>query len=167
MLRLIIALLFPMVAFAQDIGLDVLALQKRRFPVKDVVELSPDGFVVGTLDWTFGTSLSPVKRLLDTGKVKKWRVHFFNGPGLRNKQLGPYEPHYGYHIPTFAKAWEQRNEKLVTHLRKRVELYCALFAKYPGVVLEISPTLEHNLTARAFKEQLRVVRKACPSAGDY
>lgn len=163
----ILGLLFTMVitsASAQDIGLDVLALQKRRFPVKDVVEMAPDNFVVGTLDWTFGTSLAPIRRVLDTGKVLRWRLHFFNGPGLRNNQLGTYEPHYGYHIASFAKAWEQRNEKLVGHLRKRVELYCALFAKYPGVTLEISPTLEHNLTARAFREQVKVVRRACPLA---
>lgn len=162
-----LALLLTMVitvASAQDIGLDVLALQKRRFPVKDVVEMAPENFVVGTLDWTFGTSLAPIRKVLDTGKVLRWRLHFFNGPGLRNNQLGIYEPHYGYHIASFAKAWERRDSKLVSHLRKRVELYCILFAKYPGVTLEISPTLEHNLTPRAFKEQARVVRNACPSA---
>jgi hypothetical protein len=145
-------------------GLDLLGLQHPKFPVKDTVELLPDGFVGGNLDWTFGTSLAPVKRILVTGKVKLWRVHFFNGPGLRNRQLGSYEPHFKYSITTFSKAWENREPTLRNHLKTRVRAYCKLFAEFPIVTLEMSPTLEHNLSHKAFREQRRVVLANCPAA---
>jgi hypothetical protein len=156
--------LFVQSAFAQDVGLDLLGLQHPRFPVKDTVELIPPDFVGGNLDWTFGTSLRPVRAVLATGRVKLWRSHFFNGPGLRNGQLGRYEPHFGYSKQGFSKAWERNDRKLVMHLTNRVRKYCDLFSQFPSVILELSPTLEHNLSPRAFRAQARVVAQACPSA---
>jgi hypothetical protein len=146
------------------VGQDLLAIQHEEFPVEDLLPLIPDGFIGGNLDWTFGTRLTPVKKVLDTGKVIQWRVHFFNGPGLRNGQLGRYEPHAGMTIKSFNAAWEAGGGKLRRHLRDRVRLYCQLLEGYPAVALEMSPTLEHNLTSRAFRKQAAVIRENCPRA---
>lgn len=162
-LLLAMAVLIP-AAMAQDVGMDFLGLQHPRFPVARTAELLPDGFVGGHLDWTFGASLANVERLLETGHIKRWRVHIFNGPGLRNRQLGRYEPHFGYSITSFSKAWERTDAGLARHLRSRARLYCRLFARFPGTTLQISPTLESNLTHRAFRAQARVVHRGCPMA---
>lgn len=162
-----LALLVTMVsipASAQDVGLDLLGLQLRGFPVKDVVEFAPDDFVTGHLDWTFGTSLTPIRAVLNTGKILRYRIHFYNGPGLRNGQLGKYEPHFGHTISSFSRAWERGDRKQVEHLKQRVITYCNLFLAYPDVELEMSPTLEHNLTPKAFKRQAKVITTFCPRA---
>jgi hypothetical protein len=161
---LVLMAFMPYVTYSQDLGLDLLGLQHPRFPVKDTVELIPQDFVGGNLDWTFGTSLRPIRAVLATGRVKLWRSHFFNGPGLRNGQLGRYEPHFGYSKQGFSRAWERNDPKLVKHLDTRSRKYCDLFSQFPSVILELSPTLEHNLSPRAFRAQARVVAQACPSA---
>lgn len=154
----------PYVTYGQDVGLDLLGLQHPRFPLRDTIELVPEDFVTGSLDWTFGTSLRPVRAVLATGKIKRYRVHFFNGPGLRNGQLGRYEPHFGYSKQGFSRAWERRDAKLVRHLQHRVKKYCDLFKEFPSVEVEMSPTLEHNLSPKAFRAQARIIIETCPNA---
>lgn len=149
---------------AQDIGVDLLGLQHPLFPVADVVEMIRPGFVGGHLDGSFETSLKPVERVLNTGHVVRWRVHIFNGPGLRNGNLGRLEPHYGRSIGGFSRAWEKRDSRLRSYLGGRVTLYCRLFERHPEATLEISPTLEHNLSRAAFREQARTVKRRCPAA---
>lgn len=105
-----------------------------------------------------------MRKVLETGKVTRWRIHFLNGPGLRNGQLGGYEPHAGMTIQSYNALWEKGGGKLARHLRDRVQLYCHLFASYPSLSLEISPTLEHNLSSKAFKRQALITRRNCPRA---
>jgi hypothetical protein len=146
------------------VGFDLLALQKPGFPVQAAAETLPMGAAIGNLDVTFGGSLENVERLLATERVSHWRVHFFNGPGLRNRQLGSYEPHYGHTIFTFDKLWRRGGGKLSLHLRERAKAYCDLFENYPAVTLEMSPTLEHNLSIKAFSYQVRAVKRGCARA---
>lgn len=143
---------------------DVIGVLHERFPVDDLVALMPEKFCGSHLDGTFSMKVGNLKKLLDTGKVTSWQVDLFNGPGLRNGQLGPYEPHAGMTSASFNAAWEKGGGKLRRHLRDRVRLYCAMFEQHPGVALEMSPTLEHNLSSKAFKQQAAVIRRNCPRA---
>lgn len=142
---------------------DLLALQHKDFPA--VAPYLDKSFCGGNLDWTFGESLEPLKAVLASGKVYAWRTHFFNGPGLRGGALGPYEPHFGMSVSGFNAAWERGGGgKLRHHLVVRSRAYCRVFRRYPWVSLEISPTLEHNLSHTAFREQVKVVHRYCPQA---
>lgn len=146
------------------VGQDVLAFQHPRFPVIAFIQFMPSHTILGNLDWTFGTSLKPIKAALDSGKVVGWRVHFYNGPGLRNNRLGKYEPHHGLTIKTFNAAWERNNPKQIRWLTERVTMYCSLFSNYPSIVLEMSPTLEHDLSKLAWSNQAKILSKSCPAA---
>jgi len=147
-------------------GYDTLAIQHPNFPVpfllNEIEGLSY--YIGGNLDWTFGTDLTNIEAILNTGKVIRWRTHFLNGPGLRNNQLGSYEPMAGMNVSSFNSIWESGGGNLATHFSNRVALYCALFSKYPKVEFQISPTLEHNLSERAFRAQESIVHAACPRA---
>lgn len=165
LLPFLAGLLVGLLGFAQGQALDLLALQKPGFPARAFAEKLPEGAAVGSLDWTFGTSLRPVESLLRTGRVSAYRVHLFNGPCLRNRICGRYEPHAGRTVRGFSDAWERGGRgPLRRHLARRTKAYCALFARHPGTQLLISPTLEHNLSRKAFRRQAAVVREACPAA---
>lgn len=156
----------PIVPALGAVGYDTLAVQHPSFPVPYILEEieSLPYYVGGNLDWTFGESLTNIEAILNSKKVIAWRVHFFNGPGLRNAQLGSYEPTRGMSVQSFDSLWRNGGGGLASFLRDRVTLYCELFAKHPETTLYISPTLEHNLSEQGFRAQESVVKNACPSA---
>jgi hypothetical protein len=144
---------------------DLLALQHPRFPAAAVAEYAKDGdFCGGNLHKTFGPSLKPVKEIIDTGGVVEWRTHLVNGPGLRNNRLGPYEPHHGLSVASYNALWERGGGKLRRVLFQDARAYCELFRPHPEIRLELSPTLEHNLSKKAFRRQALIVQAACPEA---
>jgi hypothetical protein len=143
---------------------DIIGLLSEKFPVDDLVPLLPEKFCGSHLDWTFATRLTNLKKILDSGKVTDWQVDFFNGPCIRGGNCGRYEPYFGMTIAAFNAMWESGGGKLRRHLRDRVRLYCDFFANYPNVAIEFSPTLEHNLSSRAFRKQAAVIAQHCPRA---
>lgn len=155
---------FAVLSYGEEPCYDILFLQHPRVRAQKLLPVLPEKFCGGNLDWTSGTSLRNLKLLLNSGRVSSWRTHLLNGPGLRNNRLGSYEPHHGYNARSFNSLWERGGGRLKSHLAKRARAYCSLFQPYPDVELNLSPTLEHNLTSKAFKRQAAVIKKNCPRA---
>src|SRR5690349_15426443 len=118
------------------VGQDMIGLLHEDFPAKKAAELWPENVPLSFLDWTFGTKLSNLKTILDTGKAPLLQVDFFNGPCIRNRRCGTYEPMAGMTVKQFSDAWEQGGGKLRTHLATRVKLYCDFLAHYPALRVE-------------------------------
>lgn len=151
------------------VGYDWLAAQSGSFNLGEALELLPQGtqHSIGSLDFTFGESLAPVNLILGSGKVGHYRVHFLNGPCVRNKNCGPYEPTYNMDITKFNAAITSRNPQLISHFRSRVKLYCDLMDAYPSTRFYLSWVLEHNLTLAAWKVLDEEGRAICPRTDYY
>jgi hypothetical protein len=154
----LLLLLFASPAIAEpSIGLDHLALLSPNYPESDVVQALAKYPAVGFLWRSFGTDLTKVERILDTGKVKILRVHLLNGPGLRNGQLAEYESLYGMKLKDFKSALRSNNPKILKLIETESKDVCEYLAKkYPQVKVLCSPVLEHNLD----KEEFFIVSKA-------
>lgn len=162
------------ILLAQDelgipIDVDYLGIQhpqnsKRRADgssiLTDLVRLLPHGSNFGCLDFAFGDSLEPIRALLDSGKIRSFRTHFFNGPGVRNGKAAKYEPTYGLTISTFNEKVLKKDKKLLGWLTKRVALWAAMMKTYQEVIWYVSLCLEHNLEPKAFGILRDVTTKA-------
>lgn len=165
LLPFLAGLAMGLLGIAQGDGIDLLAVQKPGFPAASIARGIPEGFAGGNLDHTFGSSLAAVRLFLDTGRVAAWRVHLSNGPCIRAGNCGRYEPYAGRSMRGFSDSWERgAHGPLRRHLVRRAKAYCSLFARYANAQLLISPTLEHNLSHRAFRQQAAAVKAACPAA---
>lgn len=147
---------------APDYGQDFLALQYPRFQANTSYQFLPANASIGMLDTTFGTDLAPVKAILGRIKPKYLRVHFFNGPCVRNGNCGSYEPVKGYSIGTLDTALKTRNPGLMKKLKDRVKLYCDLIPQYPYTTFLFSPVLEHNLSQAGYRAAADAVLSVCP-----
>lgn len=157
----------PDLPTSQLIGQDWLAAQHPNFNLGVALEtLPPETHAVGTLDWTFGETLSPIELILGSGKVAHYRVHFFNGPCVRNKNCGGYEPTAGMDINKFNQRITARDHVLLSHFRGRVGQYCSFIDRYPSVRFYFSWVLEHNLSVEAWNVLDEEGRAAC-ARNDY
>jgi len=107
-------------------GYDILGLAKQD--VGMIAKTIEPGTAVGTLLGTFGDPLPALDKLLQTGKVKAFRVHLINGTCWRNNNCEKGEPR-----PNDFRAMEAR----ATAVRN-------LNDRYPNVACYISPVLEHD-----------------------
>lgn len=67
------------------IGFDCLGLLSPKFPVDKFIKAIPNGVPIGVLDYSFGTDLTNLKKVLESGKVTAVRVHLVNAVCCRNR----------------------------------------------------------------------------------
>lgn len=145
------------------IGYDYLAAQHPRFNVVEANQFTSKHSALGTLDFTFGAEITPISNLLGSDNFDAYRVHFINGPGLRGGVAAPYEITYGYTVSSFNAAIENRKPEIISYLKKRLRLYKQLALHFVGVKFIVSPMLEHNLTAKAYRVLADTVLDVWPS----
>lgn len=143
-------------------GQDFLAAQYPRFNGTKALPYIASNSALGTLDNTFGTSTAPIRALLTSGKFSSYRVHLINGSCIANGNCGPYEPLKDYTLKAFNRALENNNPKIISYLKDRTAIYCALQKDFPLVDFYISPVLEHRLSVKAYRNAANAVKDTCP-----
>lgn len=147
------------------LGYDHLALLSEHYPVADVKASLPKNSALGFLWRTFGTDLNRVREILTDGNVVAARVHLLNGPGLRNRQLGPYESLRNMSLKEFREGVRNRNPKILNIFSAEAASVCEVLAlEFPNVKIFCSPILEHNLSADEFEIVRSAAAKGSPSS---
>lgn len=161
---LLVTVLTSGLALCQDIGHDVLGLQSKSFSSSALKKFSKYTYPLGILDYTFDSSLAPIRHALDYGNVTILRVHLINGSCIRRRTCGKYYPFRLYGKDSFNAAVLRDSEHIRTYIRRRVKAYCQLLALYPNTKLLLSPVLEHNLSRFAWIKLATQVHQYCPTA---
>lgn len=118
--------------------------------------------VFGWLETSFGVRCPCVQRLLASPKQKIIRVHVMNGPCLRNRRCGPYEPFAGHSVATADRAVRRgrgvlaRYEAALMRTAERVRAANNVAACY------VSPCLECDLSKRARVKLLKLAARVLP-----
>ena len=147
-------------------GQDWLAAQHPGFNLGAALESMSTRRPIGVLDYTFGESMEPIELILKSNKVNHFRVHFINGPCIRNKNCGSYEYGYKKDISAFNKSVEKRDANILNKFISRVKNYCDLIDKYQSTRFYFSWVLEHNLSINAWKVLNEEGKKVC-ARNDY
>ena len=161
-------LLTAYIALAQSttrvVGYDYLAAQHKLFNAKKAIEFIPNNSALGTLDVTFGDSITPIRDLLNSRKFIFYRVHLINGPGLRNGVAAQNEITYGYNVSSFNSAVVARNPRIINYVKRRTIIYKNLQEKeFVDIKFAVSPMLEHNLSTAAYRVLADTVKSVWPS----
>lgn len=124
------------------IGLDLLGLGSKHWPLKDVLTSFPQGFALGVFDTTFGDVLPKVRLLLDTGKIPAVRVHISWDKDHATKE-------------TIAS---------LDLLKKRCPPWEKLAKSYPSVVFYVSHSCEYSeKNKEEIAKRVSLVQTLCPS----
>ena len=117
--------------------------------------------VTGWLERTFGESCECADRFLKASGPKIIRVHFMNGPCMRNKRCGHYEAFWGYTAASANRAvhiddsrLNKRFNRILERFKRRIE--------GKDVTCYVSPCLECDLNAKARKILLERVGRVVP-----
>lgn len=144
-------------------GQDYLAAQHSKFSVRESLPFLQDNSALGSLDNTFGTSITNIDNLLSSGKFNFYRVHLINSSCVANRNCGRYEIGYGYSLVSLDTAIQKKNSKILKFVFDRSRLYCNFITKYPNIKLLISPILEHRLSVQSYRILADTVLLACPN----
>lgn len=148
-------------ARAAELCLDTLGAGKYCDQVVRAVE-SGQVNCLGYLYGTFDDNGACLKKLANTGKVSTLRVHLLNGPGLRNRALGSYEPHRRFDIKSFSAAVERGDPAATRDLIARArDVEEATRGKISKCF--ISGVLEHDLSNKAAQKVVDLLRIHAPS----
>lgn len=145
-------------------GHDLLASQSRYFDLKKIIPHYPKYSAFGSLDTTFGNSLTDISKLLYSRHISFYRVHILDYTCVRNRNCDKTYILKRYSQSSLNKAILRKNKTLLSYLAKRARLYCKLTVKYPTLQLAISPFLEHDLSWKAWLIAANTVSKVCPNS---
>lgn len=134
-------------------GLDALGLLGYSDKTVSVLAAElPFGSALGVLiDKTFTKRypsrqwLSPLYKVLDTGKVSHLTVDLLNATAVRNKVLQPYELLRGYTIASLDKACRTLDSKILRIINDQLDVLHDLHNRYPTVGMWPTLFLEHDL----------------------
>jgi len=142
---------------------DHLFLLQKNYNYKEAAKFTYDNEVLGLLDYTPGTDLSPLRYVLSNSNPRMVRVHLIDTVCVRNQNCGKYSPVSGYTIKSLNEALSNGKARGVTeHLKARASLYKTLFERFPGPTPLISPFLEHNMTPAAYRAGADAVKEIWP-----
>jgi hypothetical protein len=161
----IFLLIFHTEAYAQQariFGQDFQAAQHPLFSTKDAALYARSNSALGTLDYTYGSDLAPIVRLLSSKKFSVYRVHLIDGTCIHNRNCAPDYPFQNYTTESFEAAVKANDPIITNFLENRTKLYCPLMLTQQPVFIRISPVMEHRLTNRAFRMLADIVLGACP-----
>lgn len=154
----------PKVATSYPVaGDDHLALLSSHYKVSEVCQHHKDGEALGILDWTFGESLSNLRKFFACAKVGVIRVHLINNTCIRNKSCGKYEIGYGYTLDSFNNAILNKDAKIKNFVQSRTQVYKTWrTTEQPYQDIAISPILEGNETDAAYEILADWVKEVWP-----
>lgn len=112
---------------------------ERLFDGEDVIRF-------GFLGTTFGTSCPCVEKLIEKKRPKVVRVHAVNGPCLRNKRCGRYEPFAGETIQSAEKKLKRGNKRLLRKVERAVQVVAPLIPNRGDVECYCSAVLETDFS---------------------
>jgi len=115
------------------------------------------GYLVGTFD----DDAQCLQRIVATNKLKSARIHLLNGPGLRNRALGAYEPHRRHTVATFSAAVERGDKDVTTAIAERAKKIESITKGKLRCLL--SGVLEHDLSTKAAAKVVEILRANAPS----
>ena len=119
------------------IGLDLLGLGSRHWPVKDSIHMTPDGFAIGCFLNTFGNAIPNLKKHLDSGKFPAVRIH----------------AHWSNSHAIIPK----------NDLKKAAVIVNKLARQYPAVKVYLSHSCEYDEPSREkVKERVDIIRQLAP-----
>jgi len=119
------------------IGLDILGVAHKNFPLRRIRHFIPRGSAIGALDGTFGPLPKKVERLIRTGKFPIFRIHLNWDPLHRI-------------VP-------------MRRLIKRAKVYERIALKYPDIQIYLSHSLEHNeRNRRRVMRRMSALRRYAP-----
>jgi hypothetical protein len=112
----------------------------KLYEQQDIIKLS-------WLERTFGDKCSCVNKLLNDDRPKIARVHIINGPCMRNKRCGRYEPFYGHTIAS-ANRDILRGGKVLDKYKVLLNRVASRFKDSKNLTCYVSPCLECDLNER-------------------
>lgn len=119
------------------IGLDLLGLGHKRWPVKTTIEVLPQGCAIGCFDLTFGNVTKSLRRVLNSGKVPAVRVQLWWD---NNHQICP-----------------------LGVIQKRAPVYQMMSQEFSQVKFYLSHSCEHNGNAAQVSERMALLKKLAPN----
>lgn len=152
---------FPVIAYA-DTGLSYLALCHPKWPCKESLMKLSNPKVVGWLDHTFGTKCECAKTFLNQPGEKIIRVHLLNGPCMRNRRCGPYEPFYGLTIAQANRLIHKDNRRLLGKVTRASLRLAKLLRTTEELTCYVSPCLECDIDNAARKKLINIVKQHLP-----
>jgi len=149
-------------------GIDALALDRQVFDVDSFIAELPEGKTpVRKLDLTFNESIANTIKLLDSGKVNIFGVHFQNYTCVTNGVCGDYAYGHGHTVQSFNQAIKSNDARILGMFRHRAKMHCDLIDQYPSVRFIFSYALEHQLSEAAYLTLNHVFRKEICDRQDY
>jgi hypothetical protein len=168
MLRVILAVLFPSIVFAQDLGPSYLGLCSKNWSCKRTLSVF-EGREVAATGWliaTFGDSCPCAKEFLSLPQPKIARIHIANCTCFpeRGRRCGKNEPFRGESIRSADRKLKARNGTLLKRFRRNLSL---TRSQLEGVDLSstsvyLSPCLESMFSGEARRVMLDETAKAFP-----
>lgn len=119
-------------------GLDFLGLGSKEWRVKPSIDAFPHGFALGAFATTFGDALPNVRRFLQRGKVKAFRL----------------------------QAWWSDAHKIapIAYLQSELPRWERLAKEFPHIPFYISHSCEYSeKSLDEIKKRVALVKKLCPS----
>lgn len=148
------------------LGLSLLGICHPKWPCEETVRAFRGVEVLrfGWLAHTFGERCPCAERLLQDSRPKQVRVHIANGPCLRNRRCGPYEPFAGETVSSASRKVEQRDPVLMGKFREIMKRTAAQLKRARGGPVEcyVSPCLECDLSDPARKALLAMAGEHFP-----
>jgi hypothetical protein len=121
-----------------------------------------DTIVTGWLEKTFADDCQCADRLLASDKTKVVRIHLMNGPCMRNKRCGRYEPFFGYNKNSANHAVHNPNSRLMRRFTAVLDTTAKRLNGVKNLTCYVSPCLECDLNASARRVLLNHVSVALP-----
>jgi len=121
-----------------------------------------DTIVTGWVEKTFANDCKCADRLLASDKAKVVRIHLMNGPCMRNKRCGRYEPFWGYHKTSANRAVHNPNSRLMRRFTAVLNTTAKRLDGVEKLTCYVSPCLECDLNANARRVLLNHVFAALP-----
>jgi hypothetical protein len=97
---------------------------------------------------TFGTDTTCLQSLLNTNAISLFELHLINGPCIRDKRCGTYEPFYGYTIKSLEDAVKKKDATVQAIFQNTAQQASqAILPLLPSTTAcYINPVLETNLS---------------------
>lgn len=152
-------------AIAHADGISLLGMCHKDFDCKQIRSIwnGISTIKTGWLETTFGIDCPCITKLLKSTKPKIVRVHLLNGPCLRNKRCGRYEPFWKMTIASANRKVKKGDRRFYKKFSVVLDRVKKRLASATGqLTCYISPCLECNLYAGTRRILFDLVRVTLP-----
>jgi len=121
-----------------------------------------DTIQTGWLEKTFAPDCKCADELLRSHKAKVVRIHLMNGPCMRNRRCGRYEPLWGYNKASGSRAVRTNKSRLIRRFHRVLRVTKERLSKADNLTCYVSPCLECDLNENARRIILNHVSASLP-----